>query len=729
MALTIEQQRALALAKARRLREEQQQAPEQPDFTAPTTETYDASAEEMMSGVPYIGMPSESGIDQAAGGFIRGAAYDPAAAVAQIVGGQRAREAVAASEAGYQEMRQQRGDEGFEFSRLAGNILSPVNIAAGAAGVRGAQALGLGGLGQAAAAGAATGVVQPLSTEPSDLATFISDKTQQVGVSAVLGLLTQAGITGASKVGKFVRDLTAPITTAGRERLLRQKLQDLSKADREKIADALSRADEIVPGSRPTAGEALANVPEAVELQALQQRLSRQPGVAPMFAARQAEQQAARQAQLGPGVEAIPLLEARRAAVTSPMREEALAQANVAGRIVPRLEEEIAQRQAEAVRATQMGGQFQGIAAEQGQLATQPFTPVAGFPRVSSRYRPNIDRAAEAMDAAKAAGNVRQQRLAEADFKKIQLQSLSDEGFYPLQVDPLVNRLDSLLDQKTIQASDLKTRTFQDLRNKLLQLSDDRGIIDSNALYEVRKQIGDSVRKFADETKTADQRVLAGLETSLKGLIDNQIEKAGGVSWKDYLKNYADYSQQINRIQIGNYLRDKLGGSVDDVERAGAFKAAVDNAASTIKRASGASRFTELGEVLTKEQTAAVNSVLADVQRKAKSQAAGRSAFSARELEESPELPQLLDRTAVLTNAVIRALKSDANEELNRRATELFLDPKQLGILISSVPKSKANQFIDALYSRLSPKNQEVLNRLLAVQPVVSGTMQPEEQQ
>jgi len=710
---------------AARLYQEAQQQ-QAPDFTAPTTETYDAGAESMISGVPYTGMPAESGIDQAAGGFLRGAVYDPAAAVAQIVGGQGARERVANIEAAYQEMRSQRGDEGFEFARLAGNIASPVNLAAGAGGVRAAQMLGRGSLGQAAFAGAATGVTQPLSTEPSDLASFISDKAEQVGVSALLGVFTQAGISAASKVGKFVRDLTAPITSAGRERLLRQKLQELSKADREKIANALSRAGEVVPGSKPTAGEALANVPEAVELQALQQRLAAQPGVAPAFATRQAEQQAARQRQLtfGPYTEAD--LVARRAAVTTPMREEALAQANIAGRVAPRLEQDIAQRQAEAVRATQMGGQFQGRAAEQGQLAQQGFTPVPGMPRVSSRYRPNIDRAAEAIDAAKSAGNVRQQRLAEADFKKLQLQSLADEGFYPLQVDPLVSRLDNLLDQKTIQASDLKTRTFQDLQYKLINLSDDKGVIDSNALYEVRKQISDSIRVFAEQTKTADQRVLAGLETQLKGLIDDQIEKAGGVSWKDYIKNYADYSQKINRVQIGKYLRDKLGGAVNDVERAGAFKTAVDNAASTIKRASGASRFKELGQVLTKEETASVNAVLADVQRKAKSQAAGRGVFSARELEESPELPQLLDRTAMLTNAVIRAFKADANEELNKKAAELFLNPKQLGIFISSVPKGKVQTLVDLIYPRLTPKNQEVLNRLLAVQPAVQAVQQPE---
>lgn len=715
------------IAQAQRLLSQQpQQQPQAPDFTAPTTETYDAGAESMISGAEYTGMPSESGIDQAAGGFLRGAVYDPAAAVAQIVGGQGARERVANIEAAYQEMRRQRGDEGFEFARLAGNIASPVNLAAGAGGVRAAQMLGRGKLGQAAFTGAATGVTQPLSTEPSDLASFISDKAEQVGVSALLGVFTQAGISAASKTGKFLRDLTAPLSKAGLDRILRKELNKLAEPARKKILDTLANAEELVPGSKPTAGEALANIPEAVELQAFQQRLARQPGVAPAFAARQAEQQAARQRQLtfGPYTEAD--LVARRAAVTTPMREEALAQANIAGRVAPRLEQDIAQRQAEAVRATQMGGQFQGIAAEQGQLAQQGFTPVPGMPRVSSRYRPNIDRAAEAIDAAKSAGNVRQQRLAESDFKKLQLKSLADEGFYPLQVDPLVDRLDGFLGQKTIQASDLKTRTFQDLRNKLLSLSDDKGVIDSNALYEVRKQIGDSVRKFADETKTADQRVLAGLETQLKGLIDDQIQKAGGVSWKDYLKNYADYSQKINRVQIGKYLRERLGGAVDDVERAGAFKTAVDNAASTIKRASGVSRFTELKQVLTNEETAAVNSTLADIQRKAKAQAAGKSAFTARELENAPELPQLLDRTAMLTNAILKALKSDANEQLNLKAGELFLNPKQLGIFISSVPKGKVQTLVDLIYPRLTPKNQEILDRLLAVQPAVQAVQQPE---
>ena len=724
MAMTLEQQRAVAIAQAR-LRLQQQQQAAVTDFTAPTTETYDASAEAMASGVPYTGVPSASGIDQTVGGFLRGAVYDPAAAVTQIVGGQRGRESIARNEAAYQEMRRQRGDEGFEGSRLAGAILSPVNIAAGAGGVRVAQALNRGVFGQAAAAGAATGVVQPLSSNPEDLSSFISDKVEQVGTSAVLGVLTQAGFSLASKTGKFLRDIAAPITTTGRERLLRQRLEDLSKSDRDKILTALQNAREIVPGSRPTAGEALANVPEAVELQAMQQRLAAQPGVAPMFAARQAEQQAARAAQLGPGEEAVALLQAQRQAATTPLREEALQQANVAGRVAPRLEQEIAQRQQQAVRATQMQGQFQGIAAEQAALARQ--APIPGLPRVSSKYRLQTDRVAEAIDAAKAAGNVRQQKLSEASFKQLQLQSLADEGFYPLQVDPIINRLDDLLGQTTIQASDLKVKTFLDLRQKLLGLSNDRGIIDSNALYEVRKQIGDSIRKFSDETKTADQKVLAGLETSLKGLIDNQIEKAGGVSWKDYLKNYADYSQKINQVQIGNYLKDKLGGAVNDVERAGAFKTAVDNAAATIKRASGGARYSTLGEVLTKEQTAAVNSVLADVQRKAKSQAAGKSVFSAKEIEESPELPQLLDRTAVITNAIIRALKSDANEELNRRAAELFLNPQQLGLFMSSVQKSKVQQFVNAVYPKLSPQNQEILDRLLIVQPAVEAYQQPEE--
>lgn len=179
-------------AQAARLYQEAQKGQQAPiqDFTAPTMPTYDASAEEMMSGVPYTGMPAESGIDQAAGGFIRGVVYDPLAAIAQIGGGQQTRERISQIEQAYQQMREQRGDTGFEGSRLLGNIASPVGIAAPLRAAQAARALGP--VGQAVTGGAVGAALQP-TMGSTDLGSFAQEKATQVGLGGALGFATYLG--------------------------------------------------------------------------------------------------------------------------------------------------------------------------------------------------------------------------------------------------------------------------------------------------------------------------------------------------------------------------------------------------------------------------------------------------------------------------------------------------------------------------------------------------------
>lgn len=702
--MTVEQKRALALARAR-LRLQQQQQPSQPQGL-PVTEGADE-----FSSVENVEMQQPSG-------FMRGAFYDPVASIAQFAG-EGTRQRLAEQERQYQAQREAAGEYGTEWSRIGGSVLSPLNIVPAARVASAAQkTLGAGRagvVGGAAAAGATSAALTPTFESDTDAVSFLSDKLEQVGVGAVLGVAVQGGIKVGSKVYNFLKDLSAPLTKGGRDRLLREAFDKLTGPEKQKIINAANQAAEIVPGSKPTLAEAVSNIPEATQLAAFQQKLATEVGAAPLYAARGAEQQAARARMLGPGEEAVEMLKAQRQSVTAPMREEALSQANVAGRIAPRLEEEIAQRQASSVQALQQQGQLQARAAEQGVLA-QNFYPVPGQPRFPGRYGFNIEREVEAITAAKEVGDIVGQRKAEIAFKKSQLQSLADNGFYPLRVNPIVEEIDSLLGKSTVRASDLKVGTLQELRDKLINLTDENGIIDSNALYEVRKQIGDSIKKFSEATKTTDQKTLAGLETSLKSLFDKTIEEAGGVKWKDYLKNFATYSKKIDQANIGNYLSQRLGGYVDDVERAGAFYNAVRDAASTIRRSGGAIRYEKLGQVLEPEQLAAVNAVNADLQRKAKAIALGtKTKIGGVDVVDTPELPQLLNQTAAISNALLRAFKANASTELNKKAAELMLDPKQWAIFMSSVPKDKANAFSTALYGKLNEQNRKALLAILGI--------------
>ena len=710
-----------------------------PDFTAPTTETYDASAEAMASGVPYTGVSSAG--DASVSGFLRGAVYDPIAAVRQLVSDEQ-RKNVAKEEALYQESRRQRGDTGFEGSRLLGGIVSPVNVIAP---IRAAQLVTRGGrLGQVATAGAVSGALQPTFDikDAGDTAEFIESKIEQVGLGAVTGVLADLGITAGGKVINFAKDLRKPLTESGRKEALQDILTKLSGDDVEKVVDAVRNVRPLVPGSMPTVGEAIADIPGATALAAQQRRLAGDipSGGSALFATREAEQEAARLAAIraiGQDEAALAAMQAERTAVTGPMREEALAQANIAGTTVgPRLEAELASRQASMVNALQQQGQLEALAAQQAGIAQQPFAPMAaaGIPAISGRYSVAATTAAEAIDAAKLAGNIVAQRKAETALRKTQVQSLADEGFYPLKVDPVVQRVDQILRTPGDMASDVAQDVLSSLRFKLTNLDIDKGkvlinpngVIDSRNLYTIRKEIADDINKFADVKKTSDKRNLARLETNLKVIIDEAIEKAGGVSWKNYLSQYSEYSKKINVMKIGQYLENKLQTAIGDKERVGAFAQAVKDAPTTIQRAAGGPRYEKLSDVLTDKQVGAINAVYADLQRASKAGNLARKARAAGLTEgEFVTPPTVFNQTMTLVNKMFSKIKGNALTKIDAEMAQLLANPQQFVTFMESIPKERAQGLMSVIFPRLSPESRIVMRNILATEALVEAETLP----
>lgn len=707
-----------------------------PDFTAPTTETYDASAEAMASGVPYTGVSSAG--DASVSGFLRGAVYDPIAAVRQLVSDEQ-RKSVAKEEALYQEARRQRGDTGFEGSRLLGGIVSPVNVLAP---LRAAQLVTRGGrLGQVATAGAVSGALQPTFDikDAGDTAEFIESKIEQVGLGAVTGVLADLGLTAGGKVINFARDLRKPLTESGRKEVLQDLLTKLSGDDVEKVVDAVRNVRPLVPGSMPTVGEAIADIPGATALAAQQRRLAGDipSGGSALFATREAEQEAARLAairEIGQDEAALKALIDQRTAVTGPLREEALAQANIAGTTVgPRLEAELASRQASMVDALQQQGQLQTLAAQQAGIAQQPFAPMAaaGIPAISGRYSVAATTAAEAIDAAKLTGNILAQRQAEVALRRTQIQSLADEGFYPLKVDPVVQRIDQILRSPGDMASDVTQDVLSSLRAKLdpslrPDLVSPNGVIDSRNLYTIRKEIADDINQFAKVRQTSDKRNLARLETGLKSVIDDAIEKAGGVSWKNYLSQYSQYSEKINVMKIGQYLENKLQTAIGDKERVGAFAQAVQDAPTTIQRATGGPRYEKLSDVLTDKQVGAINAVYADLQRASKAGNLARKARAAGLTEgEFVTPPTVFNQTMTLVNKMFSKIKGNALTKIDAEMAQLLANPQQFVTFMEAIPKERAQGIMSVIFPRLSPESRIVMRNILATEALVEAETLP----
>lgn len=657
-----------------------------PSAQAPTTPSAEVGAMERMFGA---GSPIAR--------TLKGAVVDPALAVNQMLANtglfgqgvkaganQLVRNVEAATTAG----RERVGSTGFDPYQLLGGVVSPVNKLVGVMQAPTAAAAGLAPmLTRAASTGAALAALQPVAAPDEQFAT---KKLEQMATGAVLGPLVEGGVKGIGSLADKLKGLTP----SGRQEYLRKNLNELAGPDRQKVIEALQDAQELVKGSRPTVAEAVSNIPSAVELMAAQKKLSTQSGVAGKFVERTTEQQAARVRALQgiSGTEAErAAVAAERGAVTTPMREGALEQANMAAPIFTKLEKDIADKFNSIAAAEQTVG-MTGMAA-----AKQQATAVAGKPGWLSAGDIASDAAKRAQAYKGLAGNLRQ----EAQLKQFQLQSLEQNGFFPLRATDITDQLDKAI-KGTV--SDQSKTVLQALRDKVLMKADENGMVNSHDIYEnVRKTSNQDIAKLLG---LGDQYASGGIPTqaakalgNAKTFIDNALDKSSEGLWSKYLNSYSDYSNKLNRMEIGDYLVNKLQAPLEK-ERAGAFATAVENAAGTIKKSTGIPRYEKLSDVLTSKEVGAVNSVLADLKRASKADELARKVGTqeAGLPNLAAEIPSLLSRTLTLGRAAIEHLQRGNAKAFNNSMAELMLDPAATAqFMTSGIKQSKLNETVSSM--------------------------------
>lgn len=654
--------------------------------------------------------------------FVKGAVVDPALGVNQLLARlpifpdevkNQADQFVKKYEAMTTEERKKLGSEGFDWYQLLGAVASPVNkLIPSTAGTGVATKVG-----QGAAAGALYGGAAP--TVAGSEEDFAAEKAIQMAFGGVVGGAIPLTIETSKALVGFIRGL--PLSEAAKQRALTKYLGDMiPEGERQNIVAALRNAPEIVPGSKPTVGEALADIPGALSLQREQARLSQSPFTATQMVQRQREQQAARQGLLQSTfgtAEDLAGAEAERARVTAPLREEALMQANVYGQTAPRLEAELAAKMGQAGQPTGMIGALQ----TQGQLASEAvqamnrantWTPVPGMPMFPGRYSPNFERAAELTKAADLVSDVVQQRKLELDFKKLQLDSLKNEGFYPLSTRDLTTRIDNMLSKPGSRSNELLTTSLAAVKSKLEKYTDPQtGIIDSRDLYNIRKEVASDIGAFlASKGQQGMNTEAANADKAIKAMIDESINKAAGTkTWTDYLSNFAKYSEKINQMQVGQELQNKLGANLGDVEKAGVFSTAVNNAAGLIKRKTGQQRFDNLEDFLTTDQISSVNKVMADLNRKVKAEIASKQVKGAPEKPFSgvEDLPSILSRPVVIARGVLETLRKGSQRQFDAKVAELMLDPQKMASFLDEINKPQAKGVAEAMMAKLSPEMGE----------------------
>lgn len=599
------------------------------------------------------------------------------------------------------------GREGIDVPEFAGAVFSPLNKLFPTAGVS-----------KLMAGGVVQGGIMPSGASEES---YLSDKLFNMGLGGIIGGV----IPVASKVLKEVKDYVSslPITDANKMEAARKYINELAGPRKNEVIAALRSAGQIVTGSKPTSAEALAESPTAIGLIKEQQRLASQIRTAPQFAERAKEQAAARKGELTSafGTKAD-LEEAQRlrTAETTPMRETALEQANVFGQTVPKLVQDIAQREGALVKNLQAQGKTMSEQAQAGvREVTAPqggqIGAVAGMPMTyPDRYKGNYELAKSLSGAVQEFADPIAQRKAELAFKQLQLKSIADEGFYPLSTAPLLTRIEQSLQKPGERANTLLTTSLDSLKTKLNSLTDENGIINSIDLYQVRKEIGDDIRAFLTQRNQSFGAQATNVESTIKKILDESINKASGTNlWSDYLTKFADHSKKINQMEVGQTLIDKLSLNLADVEKAGVFANAVDNAGALIKRVTGVPRYDTLSDFLTPQQIKSVESVRADLARKQKAFEAGKqvrgqepTAFASGE-----EIPTLLNAKISLAKSALDYLKRGSQKDLDDLVSDLTLNPQKLADFLEVIPKKDTEGIVGAMMAKLSP---EVRNKTQA---------------
>ena len=619
-------------------------------------------------------------------GVTRGMVTDPLVGAAQMVG-------VPIDKQAYEAFM----GESNKAGEIIGGMASPINKVFGA--LNAATPVKM--VAQQMGAGALQAVLQPTDKE-----NFWQDKALQGGVGAILGgAFPIIGLTSKSLYKVFSN---TSLTEKGRIEELRKVLKDAAGPELEAIVKDLRNAGQYVEGSELTVGQILADRPSAVNLVAEQAALSGRPSVSGVFKQREAAQRGAQDVALGriasPEGMTASQMEAMRDQVTKDIRDEALAKANVYQKQGVPLEEELARLDRSRTQALQGKGITETESAQAINRA-HSWTPVPGYPRFPGRYSPNMDRAIEFKSAADDFKSIVDSKRIEIDFKKAQLENLNKQGYFPLTSNDIGKGIFETLSKPGNRADEALKAVYTDTLDRINKLTNSRGLIDSNDLYKIRKDLGEDIVSSlsARNIQASDKRV-AGLTKELQGLIDQSIVKAGaGDLWGKYLSKFAEYSNRADRMKIGVALQEKLGG-VYDVQNLGAFGTAVANSKSLIAEATGSRFKTELGQVLTKEEMGVVNNVLADLSSKKKMQDLIKG-VKATGLEGGDEFTvTIFNQKVTLLKDLLRSIRLGKQSEVDRKAAELFMDKDKMADFLEFVPQSKFDKLIPAMVKRMSPE-------------------------
>lgn len=185
--------------------------------------------------------------------------------------------------------REAQGRSEVSAPQIAGNVLSPLTFATG-----GPVKTVAGRILQGGGTGMLLSQATPVEGD------LVEDSVTKAIIGGTIGLGTAGTMEALKPIGKAAHATIEPVTQKGRAAILRRYQESISpEGSIGKIVNALKKATPHVPGSNPTAAQALADLPEATGIAAHQKAISSVPPFSSDFVKRGIAQRGAREAAIG----------------------------------------------------------------------------------------------------------------------------------------------------------------------------------------------------------------------------------------------------------------------------------------------------------------------------------------------------------------------------------------------------------------------------------------------
>jgi len=215
------------------------------------------------------------------------------------------------------------------------------------------------------------------------------------------------------------------------------------------------------------------------------------------------------------------------------------------------------------------------------------------------------------------------------------------------------------------------------------------GLVDANGIPRTNAQ---EIASAIDGLKSAlAKKENAFIKKQLTALKNDLTKAVPG--YETAQQTFATMSKPINQMEVGQYLENKLTGSLSEGKlRPGVFAGAVKEAPTTLKRVTGESRFNTLDEVLTPDQMGKVQSVIDDLARDEKFNIQARAGAKGGEVLPATAIgtiPNWLNKVVTAANMIITRLQGKIDKATAIDLATEMLDPARAA---ASMEKALARQ-------------------------------------